>query len=183
MTKCKCNKERKAARGCKVCKPENWQEEEEVAPTPVVRAVSPEPNRSAFSPPASPPRPQAVPSPLRPHVIQPTLFQSAVSVVRSTMGRGKGGKGLGKGGCKRHRRYLRDNIQGITKPAIRRLARRGGVKRVSGLVYDEARGVLRTFLEETISDAVTYSDHARRKTVTAQDVLYALKRRGRQLYF
>ncbi|CAM8894544.1 unnamed protein product [Rhodiola kirilowii] len=44
-------------------------------------------------------------------------------------GRGKGGKGLGKGGAKRHRKVLRDNIQGITKPAIRRLARRGGVKR------------------------------------------------------
>ena len=43
-------------------------------------------------------------------------------------GRGKGGKGLGKGGAKRHRKVLRDNIQGITKPAIRRLARRGGVK-------------------------------------------------------
>ena len=35
---------------------------------------------------------------------------------------------------------LRDNIQGITKPAIRRLARRGGVKRISGLVYEEVRG-------------------------------------------
>ncbi|KAI7729302.1 hypothetical protein M8C21_018522 [Ambrosia artemisiifolia] len=34
-------------------------------------------------------------------------------------GRGKGGKGLGKGGAKRHRKVLRDNIQGITKPAIR----------------------------------------------------------------
>ena len=45
-------------------------------------------------------------------------------------GRGKGGKGLGKGGAKRHRKVLRDNIQGITKPAIRRLARR-----ISGLIY------------------------------------------------
>jgi histone H4 len=44
---------------------------------------------------------------------------------------GKGGKGLGKGGAKRHRKILRDNIHGITKPAIRRLARRGGVKRIS----------------------------------------------------
>lgn len=51
-------------------------------------------------------------------------------------GRGKGGKGLGKGGAKRHRKVLRDNIQGITKPAIRRLARRGGVKRISGLIYE-----------------------------------------------
>ena len=28
-------------------------------------------------------------------------------------GRGKGGKGLGKGGAKRHCKVLRDNIQGI----------------------------------------------------------------------
>ena len=39
----------------------------------------------------------------------------------SMSGRGKGGKGLGKGGAKRHRKILRDNIQGITKPALRRL--------------------------------------------------------------
>jgi hypothetical protein len=30
----------------------------------------------------------------------------------SGVGRGKGGKGLGKGGAKRHRKILRDNIQG-----------------------------------------------------------------------
>ncbi len=90
-------------------------------------------------------------------------------------GRGKGGKGLGKGGAKRHRKVLRDNIQGITKPAIRRLARRGGVKRISGLIYEETRGVLKV-------DAVTYTEHAKRKTVTAMDVVYALKRQGRTLY-
>uniref|UniRef100_A0A453MYX0 Histone H4 n=2 Tax=Aegilops tauschii subsp. strangulata TaxID=200361 RepID=A0A453MYX0_AEGTS len=101
----------------------------------------------------------------------------------STMsGRGKGGKGLGKGGAKRHRKVLRDNIQGITKPAIRRLARRGGVKRISGLIYEETRGVLKIFLENVIRDAVTYTEHARRKTVTAMDVVYALKRQGRTLY-
>merc|ERR1712103_13773 len=80
-------------------------------------------------------------------------------------GRGKGGKGLGKGGAKRHRKVLRDNIQGITKPAIRRLARRGGVKRISGLIYEETRGVLKVFLENVIRDAVTYTEHAKRKTV------------------
>lgn len=97
-------------------------------------------------------------------------------------GRGKGGKGYGKGvagkgGAKRHRGVRRDNIQGITKPAIRRLARRGGVKRISGLIYEETRGVLRLFLEKVVRDAVTYTEHARRKTVTAMDVVYALKRR------
>src|SRR5574338_214775 len=103
--------------------------------------------------------------------------------LRETMsGRGKGGKGLGKGGAKRHRKVLRDNIQGITKPAIRRLARRGGVKRISGLIYEETRGVLKVFLENVIRDAVTYTEHAKRKTVTALDVVYALKRQGRTLY-
>ena len=115
-------------------------------------------------------------------------------------GRGKGGKvcmlaflsilvvmcrfrrlqGLGKGGAKRHRKILRDNIQGttciaaciqhidsnpslgITKPAIRRLARRGGVKRISGLIYEETRGVLKIFLENVIRDSVTYTEHAKR---------------------
>ncbi|OUC45525.1 core histone H2A/H2B/H3/H4 [Trichinella nativa] len=97
-------------------------------------------------------------------------------------GRGKGGKGLGKGGAKRHRKVLRDNIQGITKPAIRRLARRGGVKRISGLIYEETRAVLKSFLENVVRDAVTYCEHAKRKTVTAMDVVYALKRQGRTIY-
>ncbi|KAG6525885.1 hypothetical protein ZIOFF_015857 [Zingiber officinale] len=113
-----------------------------------------------------------------PSRISCTSFTSFVDM----SGRGKGGKGLGKGGAKRHRKVLRDNIQGITKPAIRRLARRGGVKRISGLIYEETRGVLKIFLENVIRDAVTYTEHARRKTVTAMDVVYALKRQGRTLY-
>ena len=93
-----------------------------------------------------------------------------------------GGGAVGKGGGNRHRKVLRDNIQGITKPAIRRLARRGGVKRISGLIYEETRGVLKTFLESTLLDTITYTEHARRKTVTALDVVYALKRQGRTIY-
>ena len=97
-------------------------------------------------------------------------------------GRGKGGKGLGKGGAIRHRKALRDNILGITKPAIRRLARRGGVKRISGLIYDEVRGVLRVFLENVLRDTIQYTEHAKRNTVTALDVVYALRRQGKTLY-
>ncbi|KAK4436473.1 Histone H4 variant [Sesamum alatum] len=123
-----------------------------------------------------------------PHFTNESHFQSYLSLSQfqflsvKMSGRGKGGKGLGKGGAKRHRKVLRDNIQGITKPAIRRLARRGGVKRISGLIYEETRGVLKIFLENVIRDAVTYTEHARRKTVTAMDVVYALKRQGRTLY-
>jgi len=97
-------------------------------------------------------------------------------------GRDKAGKGLGKGGAKRHRKVLHDNIQSITKPVIHRLARRGGVKRISVLIYEETRSVLKVFLENVIRDGVTYTEHARRKTVTAMDVVYALKRQGRTLY-
>ncbi|XP_063886282.1 uncharacterized protein LOC135114303 [Scylla paramamosain] len=111
------------------------------------------------------------------------LFEDTnLSALITMTGRIKGGKGLGKGGAKRHRKVLRDNIQGITKPAIRRLARRGGVKRISCLIYEETRGVLKVFLENVIRDAVTYTEHAKRKTVTAMDVVYALKHQGRTLY-
>jgi len=47
---------------------------------------------------------------------------------------------------------------------------------------EETRGVLKVFLENVIRDSVTYTEHARRKTVTAMDVVYALKRQGKTLY-
>jgi histone H4 len=111
--------------------------------------------------------------------------------MKGLAGKGKGGKGgkVGRGkiggkiGAKRHaKRAVRETIMGITKPAIRRLARRGGVKRISELIYDEARNVLKGFLEGVVKDSVTYTEHAKRKTVTALDVIYALKRQGRTLY-
>lgn len=89
---------------------------------------------------------------------------------------------LGKIGARRHRKVLRDEIRGISSAGIRRLARRGGVKRIGGLVYDEVRATLKIFLEEVIRDTVQYTGHARRKTVTVLDVVYALKHRGRPLY-
>ena len=64
-------------------------------------------------------------------------------------------------------------IQGITKPSIRRLACRDSVKRISGLIYEEIRGVLKVFLENVIRDGVAYTEHAKRKTVTAMDVVYS----------
>ena len=104
-------------------------------------------------------------------------------------GRGKGGKGIGKGGAKRHRKYSRGNIMGVTKADIRRLARRGGVRRMSAGIYDMAREALkfviyppkmdrsphiappfahtvvsslvpaREFVETVIRDAVLYTEH------------------------
>ena len=58
---------------------------------------------------------------------------------------GKGGKGYGKLGVKRFNNKTSKNvILGITKPAIRRLARRGGVKRISADIYEESRNTLKS---------------------------------------
>lgn len=97
-------------------------------------------------------------------------------------GRGRGSKGLGKGGAKRNRKVFRDSIQGITKTAIRRLARRGGVKRISGMIYEETRAALKVFLENVIRDAIRYTECANRKTMTTMDVVYAVKLQGRTLF-
>ena len=92
------------------------------------------------------------------------------------------GLGVGKFGARRHRRILRDNIQGVTKPAIRRLARRGGVKQMNGLIYEEVRSVLKVFLEKIIRDCVTYSEFARRRSIQTVDVVCALRRNNRPVY-
>lgn len=76
----------------------------------------------------------------------------------------------------------KDTLQGITKPALRRLARRGGVKRISEQTYQHMREVIGLFLRKTIRDSITYTEHARRKTVTSDDVVMSLKRSGGNLY-
>ena len=51
-----------------------------------------------------------------------------------------------------------------------------------GSDFTANRLLISAFTENVIRDAVTYTEHARRKTVTAFDVVYALKRQGRTLY-
>lgn len=79
---------------------------------------------------------------------------------------------------KRHRKLLRDNIQGVTKPAIQRLCRRAGIKFVSGMLYDEVRSVLKIKLENVLRSTVTFTDHSRRKTIQTGDVLNGIQASG-----
>lgn len=147
-------------------------------------APPPERNQQSTSP-IPPPAPASLPLCLSPSAQAAEALdsqQQSTSFNRFTAGRGKGGKGLGKGGAKRHRKVLRDNIQGITKTSIRRLARRGGVNRVSGLIYEEVRSVLKDFMEKVIREAIIYAENAHRKTISGMDVVYALKRKGITLY-
>ena len=72
---------------------------------------------------------------------------------------------------RRHRKILRDNIQGITKPAIRRLVHAVAPEaQLSEIIYEETRGLLKHQLENITRSAVTFVEHGRRKTVTVEDV-------------
>ena len=77
---------------------------------------------------------------------------------------------------KRHRKPKKTTLERISNGSIRRLARRGGVKRISHFIYDDTRRVIYSFLDHVVRDCVTYTEHGRRKTVTAMDVVFALKR-------
>ena len=85
-------------------------------------------------------------------------------------------------GQKRVKKILKNNATGVTRGSIRRLARRGGVKRMSGLIFDEVRAVLKSFVEKVVSNAVSYTEYARKRTVTCAAVVQALKREGKMLY-
>ena len=99
---------------------------------------------------------------------------------------GKGGKGLGKGLAKRHgtpKRSLGDLFgSALSKPSVKRLARRGGIKRISGLIQSESHNCLNGFLETVLHRALIYTEHRRAKTLTPLDVVYALKGAGVSLY-
>ncbi len=87
-----------------------------------------------------------------------------------------------KGTSKRLKKVVKDSVRGVTQPAIRRLARRAGIKRVSGLLYTEVRGVLRSFVENVVRDSIAFTECARRKSVQPSDVVHALRRRGKAIY-
>lgn len=105
-------------------------------------------------------------------------------------GKGKG-KGKGKNGTAVGRKSIKRTLIGgknkqeratLTLGGIRRLARRGGVKRVSLGVYEETRDFVDYYLGIVVKDAAVYCENSRRKTITAMDVIFALKRSGRIVY-
>ncbi|CAI2383149.1 unnamed protein product [Moneuplotes crassus] len=73
-------------------------------------------------------------------------------------------------------------VSGISDGAIKRLARRGGIKRMGREVYSQAREVFLRFINRLVEDSWSYCECARRKTILPIDVVYALRRHGRNLY-
>ena len=97
-------------------------------------------------------------------------------------GGGGKGKSMGRGRLLRSKQLGTDAIHKISKGDLRRLARRGGVKRIGLAIYEDARMAMRDFLTDVIKNAVAVVELRRRQTLTVKDVIYALKTRGRSLY-
>ena len=70
----------------------------------------------------------------------------------------------------RHRKILRDNIQGIVNPQIKRLSQVANVHSLSGLCYDEIRMLVRFNLNDIVGSAVTVTQHYRQKTVSTNAI-------------
>ncbi|KAL1798736.1 hypothetical protein ACET3X_002773 [Alternaria dauci] len=126
---------------------------------------------------ASAPRPQATGSTV-------SASPAASRAARLGLGLGKGAAGLGKGraGLKRHMKIRKDNIRGVTKGDIRRLARRGGVKRIAATIYDDVRQALRERLQRILHDVCAVLDSSGRQTVTVRDIIHTLTRLGTPIY-
>jgi len=94
---------------------------------------------------------------------------------------GKGGKGF-FARISRKGMSVNDTLDGISKPSIRRLGRRAGVKRLNNKMYDTMRKEMHAFLSTILRDSLVYTANANRHTIQVNDVLMSLMRNGRKLY-
>ena len=97
-------------------------------------------------------------------------------------GRGKGGKGLGKG--PRFYRPREDQLKSLARPQLLRIARRAGVKSMSGQVSTELRGIVGIQVEKIIELACNNALHRRAKTINLQDMEAAIEQvSGENFYY
>ena len=90
---------------------------------------------------------------------------------------------MGKTKFKQRRFFrARRNLFGLSKPSMRRLARRGGVKRMLESTHEAMAGALSTYLREVLGSAVSLVKLSDRKTVMHRDVVEALRVQNRTLY-
>jgi histone H4 len=79
---------------------------------------------------------------------------------------------------KRVKKILRDNEQGITKPAIKRLSYLAGCENLNAGVYEEVRHVISLEVAAVLKAAVSIVEHSRRKVLQFKDLQYSVKTLG-----
>ena len=87
-----------------------------------------------------------------------------------------------KRGVKKNDASSRKHPNSFSNGGIKRLARRAGVKRMSADSFATIRDSAERFLDKVVANALLYTECAQRMTVYPQDVVYALKLQGRNLY-
>ncbi len=83
----------------------------------------------------------------------------------------------------KHKKVLRDNINGISDGDLQRLAHKAGCKYVSALGYKELRAQLMNYLQIVSKRAITFTEHDRRRRVVENDYREALRLMGRPAMF
>ncbi|XP_020625954.1 late histone H2B.L4-like [Orbicella faveolata] len=94
-------------------------------------------------------------------------------------GRGKGGKGLGKGGAKRHRKILRDNIQGRKESyAIYIYKVLKQVHPDTG-ISSKAMGIMNSFVndifERIATEASRLAHYNKKSTISSREIQTAIR--------
>lgn len=70
----------------------------------------------------------------------------------------------------------------ISKQSINKLAKKAGIKSISSLIPDEIIGVTRVMLEQVLKICILVVKSGDRKTITLEDIKYALENLGHKLY-
>lgn len=83
------------------------------------------------------------------------------------------GTGVINGGAPKMKK-IKDNILGITKPGLQRLMYRAGVKYISGIIYEESRSILKTFLEKILYSTIMLTERKNHTTIMYEDGIEAL---------
>lgn len=78
----------------------------------------------------------------------------------------------------RSRHTRREEHKGLTKPALKRLARRSGAKRVNGMVYDELRTITENYMEKILHDVAVLLEYSGHTTAAPKHLYTAMKLRG-----
>jgi histone H3/H4 len=70
----------------------------------------------------------------------------------------------------------------INRPAIKRICRRAGTKRLTREFLENVREEINDYLGRLVRDSIIYCTHFQRGTIMSRDVQYSLKRGGETLY-
>ena len=70
----------------------------------------------------------------------------------------------------------------ISKESINKLAKKAGIKSISSLIPEEIIGITRVMLEQVLKVCILVVESGDRKTITLEDIKYALENLGHKLY-